>query len=189
MPRNVSAYLTLFAFLFLLAVPAFAQETREIPDADPADVESVDAIIAAVYGVISGEAGEVRDWDRFLTLFHPEAKLIPTACNPETGECGMNHFSPQQYIEVATPYFMQNGFFETERHRVEEYYGSMAHVFSTYDSFQSASDTEAFNAGINSFQIFNDGSRWWIMNIFWQDQNSAGPIPAEYGGDLPAKTW
>lgn len=189
MPRSISAYLTLFAFTFLMLVPAYAQETPAIPDPDPADVESVDAIIAAVYGVISGESGEERDWDRFLSLFHPEAKLIPSGCNAETGQCGANHFSPREYIEVANPFFMEAGFFETERHRIEEYYGSMAHVFSTYDSFYSAADTEPFNAGINSFQLLNDGNRWWIMNIFWQDQNSAGPIPDQYGGNKPSQKF
>ncbi|NBW93678.1 MAG: hypothetical protein EBR20_04815, partial [Bacteroidetes bacterium] len=64
MPRSIAACLTLFAFAFLLLVPAHAQETPAVPDPDPADVESVDAIIAAVYDVISGEAGEERNWDR-----------------------------------------------------------------------------------------------------------------------------
>ena len=30
--------------------------------ADPADVQSIDAIIAAAYNVISGPAGQKRDW-------------------------------------------------------------------------------------------------------------------------------
>ena len=48
------------------------------PEADPADVESIDAIIAALYDVISGPIGEKRDWDRFRSLFVPDARLIPT---------------------------------------------------------------------------------------------------------------
>lgn len=189
MPRSISAYLTVIALAFLILVPAHAQETPLVPDPDPADVESVDAIIAAVYEVISGEAGEERNWDRFLSLFHPQAKLIPSGCNPDTGQCGLNFITPAEYVERAGPVLMADGFFETERHRVEENYGSIAHVFSTYDSFYSKSDTEAFNAGINSFQIFNDGRRWWILNIHWQDQNSAGPIPEAYGGDLPVQKY
>lgn len=41
------------------------------PMADPADVASVDAIVHAVYEVISGDAGEARDWERWwvLTIF------------------------------------------------------------------------------------------------------------------------
>src|SRR5207249_6447509 len=43
------------------------------------DVESIDAIIAATYDVISGPAGKRRDWDRERSLFYPGARLIPTA--------------------------------------------------------------------------------------------------------------
>ena len=35
--------------------------TAEAQEADPVDVESIDAIITAVYDVISGNAGETRD--------------------------------------------------------------------------------------------------------------------------------
>ena len=45
----------------LAPIPATAQQ----PAADPADVASIDAIITAVYDVISGDAGVARDWDRF----------------------------------------------------------------------------------------------------------------------------
>jgi hypothetical protein len=41
------------------------------------DTVSVDAIIDALYGVISGPPGE-RDYDRMRALFRPAARLIPT---------------------------------------------------------------------------------------------------------------
>ena len=53
------------------------------PPADPADVESVDAIVAAVYDVISGPAGQARDWDRWRSLFLPEARLIAVGQAPD----------------------------------------------------------------------------------------------------------
>jgi len=48
-------------------------------EADPRDVESIDAIITAAYDVISGPAGKKRDWDRERSLYYPGARLIPTA--------------------------------------------------------------------------------------------------------------
>src|SRR5882757_7954421 len=53
-------------------------ETPSAPAANPADVASIDSIIAAVYDVISGPAGKKRDWDRMRSLFVPGARLIPT---------------------------------------------------------------------------------------------------------------
>jgi hypothetical protein len=37
--------------------------------------------------------------------------------------------------------------------------------------------------GINSFQLMNDGSRWWVVTIFWEAERPDNPIPARY---LPA---
>src|SRR5512139_5410 len=53
-----------------LSISAMAQ-TKE---PNPADVASPEAIITAVYDVISGDAGVARDWDRFRTLFHKDAR-------------------------------------------------------------------------------------------------------------------
>ena len=45
-------FLALFAIVVMLGIPAQSQDTPNVPEADPADVESVDAIMAAVYDVI-----------------------------------------------------------------------------------------------------------------------------------------
>jgi hypothetical protein len=34
--------------------------------------------------------------------------------------------------------------------------------------------------GINSVQLFNDGRRWWIVSIYWQQENASVPIPEKY---------
>src|SRR2546422_6579302 len=49
------------------------------------DVASPDAIIAAAYDVISGPAGQKRDWNRMRSLFYPGARLIRTAPKKEGG--------------------------------------------------------------------------------------------------------
>lgn len=170
----------LLATLFLVALVAAPARAQQPPAANPADVESVDAIMAAVYDVISGAKGEARDWDRMRSLFHPNARLIPTGCNPNG--CGSRWWSVEEYITTAGAQLEVNGFFETEIHRVEERYGQMAHIFSTYESRWNADDPNPFTRGINSFQLFNDGTRWWIFNIYWQGETPAAPIPAEYGG-------
>ena len=56
------------------------------PKAKPEDVTSPEAIVAAVYSVISGGKGQERDWDRMRSLFVPDARLIPSV----TGKDGHN---------------------------------------------------------------------------------------------------
>ena len=146
--------------------------------ANPDDVASIDAITAAAYASISGEKGEERQWDRFRTLFHPDARLIPV----QHTQAGVRArpFSVDEYIAQTNSYFLENGFFEKELHRKSEQFGSIAHHFSTYASYDSAASTEPFARGINSFQLMHDGQRWWIVNIFWQAESAQTPIPAEY---------
>ena len=172
---------TLITFLaaVLLAAPASAQD---VPEADPADVESVDAIMTAVYDVISGPAGEQRDWERFRSLFRPEARLIPIGRPAEDAPVQPFYWSVDHYVNNVGPRLEESGFFEVEINRVEERYGHLAHIFSTYESRRTAEDEQPFARGINSFQLMHDGSRWWVVNIFWQSESPAFPIPEEYGG-------
>jgi hypothetical protein len=158
------------------ATPA-ATETR--PPASPADVASVDAIIRAVYGVISGPAGQQRNWDRMRSLFVPGARLIPTG-RRQDGTHVIRVWTVDQYISTVGPSLERGGFFERELARRTERYGNIVHVFSTYDSRRAATDAQPFARGINSFQLWNDGTRWWIVSIFWEGERPDNPIPARY---------
>ena len=151
-----------------------------MPNADPNDVASIDAIITAVYDGISGAAGEKRDWDRERLLFYPGARLIPTS-KPGTN----NGLAPQMldvdgFIARVEPYFAEDGFFEKEIAWRTEQFGHIAHVWSVYESRHNADDSKQFARGINSIQLFFDGNRWWIVNIYWQQESAEHPIPEEY---------
>lgn len=158
------------------AAPAPAPAT---PAARPADVQSPDAIITALYDVISGEAGQARDWDRFRSLFHADARLIPTFRRP-SGEIVVRVITPEQYITTSGPMLVRDGFFETEIARTQEQYGRVVHAFSTYESRRKAADPAPFMRGINSIQLVNDGTRWWVLTIFWEGETAENPIPGKY---------
>ncbi len=119
------------------------------PAADPADVATLDSTLATLYAVISGPAG-ARDWDRFRSLFIPEARLIPIGMADDVSQA--NVLSVDGYVERADAYFSENGFFETEIFRVTETYGALTHAFSTYES-RTAEDEEPFARGVNSFSF------------------------------------
>ena len=160
----------------LVAAPVAGQ------DADPGDVESIDAVIAALYDVISGPAGEVRNWDRFRSLFIPEgARLIPTG-RRQGGVVSPRVMTVEDYVAGAGPGLERSGFFEREIGRTMVEFGSIAHAFSAYDSKRTLEDAEPFARGINSIQLLNDGSRWWIVSVFWDSERPDHPIPARYLG-------
>ncbi|HWC52355.1 MAG TPA: hypothetical protein VG676_02135 [Chitinophagaceae bacterium] len=147
---------------------------------NPSDVSSVDAIIKAVYDVISGPAGQTRNWDRMRTLFIQDARLIPTGKNQASGESTIKSLKLEDYIKTAGPFLEKNGFFESEIGRTIEQYGNIVQVFSSYESKKTATDEKSFMRGINSFQLWNDGKRWWVVTIFWQSETPDNPIPEKY---------
>lgn len=183
--------LSLFAATLALtfAGPAPAQTLAPAPApatqaaaALPADVASPEAIVTALYDVISGDAGVERDWDRFRSLFHPTARLMPSGVNAQ-GVGVARSITPEDYIERSGPVLTRDGFHEREIARRAERFGHMVHVWSTYDSVRSLSDPAPFMRGINSIQLFHDGSRWWVMSVYWLAERPDTPIPPEY---LPA---
>jgi hypothetical protein len=190
MPRSILAFLILLLvsmnFAPLLAqnqpkpvTPAPASAATQAHDAKPADVASPDAILAAAYDVISGPAGQERDWDRMRSLFYPGAQLIRTAVKKEGG-LSATFLSPEDYIVRAGSYFKTNSFFEREIARRSDRWGSIMQVFSTYESRHDPKDPVPFARGINSFQLFFDGTRWWIMTIYWADETTQPPLPPEF---------
>src|SRR6476659_1884906 len=153
--------LSLALVIFVAPMIAMAQK-----EANPADVSTLDGIMKAVYDVISGDAGKPRDWDRFRSLFHKDARLIPSGKNAQTGVIAANALTPEQYVTRVEPFFAKEGCYERELARHVDTYGNIAQVFSTYQSFHSPSDKTPFMRGINSFQLFNDGKRWWVVTIY-----------------------
>ena len=156
--------------------PAAAPVT---PAADAKDVESVDAIIAALYDVISGPAGQKRNWDRMRSLFVPNARLIPIAHRPGNPAVART-LTVEEYITLAGASLERDGFFEREIGRVEERFGDMVHAFSTYDSKRTLADEKPFMRGINSIQLMNDGTRWWVVTVFWESERAGNPLPDRY---------
>ena len=147
--------------------------------ADPADVATEDAIVAALYASISGSACQHRDWDRFRSLFVPGGRLIPTRRMPD-GKVSTLVESPDEYVAAVRAGMEENGFFEHETARNGHTFGAITEIFSTYESRRQANDAKPFARGINSIQLLNDGTRWWVVTVYWQGERPDLPIPAMY---------
>ncbi len=168
-------YMKITKFLFIMlciSIEAGAQQKDY-----SADVKSIDAIVSALYQVISGEPGEPRDWERFRNLFKPEARLIPTR-KDENGKLTIKAMSQEEYIQLFQSR-IPTGFFERELHRTTEEYGTVTHLFSTYET-QDKKDGPVTNRGVNSIQLFNDGTRYYIVNIFWCAESMGFALPDKY---------
>ena len=143
------------------------------------DVASEDAIIKALYDVISGPSTQNRDWDRFRNLFTKDARMMTVAPHKDSGKV-IRTITPEQYIERNGKRLQEIGFVEAELNRITESYGAVTHIFSTYKSDYVVNGTPVKAKGINSIQLYNDGKRWWILSIFWQSESKEVPLPKQY---------
>ncbi len=158
--------------ILFISCSSFAQQQRFSED-----VQTVDAILSALYEVISGEAGETRNWERFKNLFTPDAKLIPTSKNKE-GSISYAQLSPSDYIELFQSR-VTTAFYERELNRMTDAYGTIVHVFSTYET-REMKEGPVTNRGINSIQLLKTHERYYIMNIFWCGENTGFMVPDLY---------
>ena len=170
-----------------LAAPLSAQTTAPpvetpplpatVPAAAPADVASMDGIMAALYDVISGPAGKPRDWARMRSLFVPEARMVPTR-TAKDGAVRMRWMGVNDYVAMSGALIERDGFHERELARRVDRFGPIAQVFSTYDGRTDKGDYH--ERGINSLQLLFDGKRWWIVSIMWAGETPDTPLPASY---------
>ncbi len=168
----------LIAIVALLISTAFAQQSSA-PKPRPEDVASPESIIKAIYEVVSGPAGQKRDWDRFRTLFAPGGRAISTGTQPDGTQIA-RVWDVEGYIGIATKSFETRSFFEREAARKTESYGPITHVFSTYEIRQAKDDAKPIARGIDSFQLFYDGNRWWVLTMYWTGEDPKNPIPEKY---------
>jgi hypothetical protein len=147
-----------------------------------ADVESVNAIIKAMYESVSFHPGGQPDYNRMQTLFHSQAVVVPskTGHNSEIIVQSVESFINQSRGYVISTGLEREGFFEREIACRTVTYGSMVHVFSTYESCHRSGDSVPLQRGINSIQLVKDGKRWWILSIVWDIEREGNPLPPEY---------
>jgi hypothetical protein len=186
---KASIWLFLLSFLlFVLSSLSAAQQSSapaqqrhiEVPTITPRadDVATIDGVMHAFYEVISGPAGQARQWGRDRTLYIPDIRFVMMS-EDKSGQPLAQIASHQQFVDAADPVLVKDGFYEREIHRVTQKFGHIAHVFSTYESRLTA-DGPVIARGINSVELFYDGKRWWIASNIWDDERPDNPLPPQY---------
>ena len=152
---------------------------------NPGDVDTVDHLVASLYDVVSGPAGQ-RDWDHFRALFVPDGQIA--WINPEsaatkdkparTGDAVF--LTPDMFVQQNDTYFKANGFFERSIAKRVEEFGNLVEVWSTKESRDAKDDAQPSSRGIDSFQIVRAHGRFWIASLIFDDERPGVTLPAKY---------
>jgi hypothetical protein len=154
-----------------------AELAAKVPSAKMDDVKSIDAILHAMYDVISGPAGD-RDWKRFRSIFLPQARFTQVGKGPD-GAPFVISWNVDEFVRDAGEVFSKQPFYENAIVNAPQSYGNMTQVFSSYES-RHAPGEKPFERGINSVQLLNDGKRWWVVSIFWDSERPDNLLPAKF---------
>lgn len=135
------------------------------------DYSNIDSVISTMYSVISGPAGEPRDWALLRSLYHPQARLMVA---PAAGNDGphLRVLMVDEFIQRVDSIFATESFWERETKRETVYFGRIAQVLSDYESLHDPHG-EPFTSSRKSMQLFNDGKRWWIVSAIWNTERPA----------------
>ncbi|HMG87249.1 MAG TPA: hypothetical protein VK574_16070 [Terracidiphilus sp.] len=169
----------------LLAVaPALHAQT---PDAQPApaaatcpSTTTLDDLIKAVDEAVSGPGN--KDRTCFRALFLRDARLIPIRITPD-GTATPRILTVQDWIDLVA----KRGaaiFYERQVKVGTETWDHMAHLWSTYETRTTPDgkppEGKVIDRGINSIQAIYDGKQWHVIQIVWQAQTPANPVPEKY---------
>lgn len=163
--------------LAILAMGCIALLAPFAAAAGPADWESPESIVHALYESISADPGVQRDWDRYRDLFLEGARLSIAMDSPVmTGIMGM---SSEEMITHTDSAYANSGFHEIPLVTRVERHGLLASVMSSFEVRLRRDDSEPLMRGINHFQLLNDGERWWIVSNIGGLETPSTPLPMD----------
>ena len=147
--------------------------------ARPEDVGSPEAIVKASFEVESGPVGAPRNWGRQRTLYDPAGISVAAGPEPGTGSLKPRRLTFQQYVDLMDEYSVSTGFVDQPLGCVTNKREFIATVTCGYEAREGSKVTER---GVDIFQLYNDGKRWWILSVVFDKEGPDNPIPQELQG-------
>lgn len=136
------------------------------------DAQSIAALLARLYEVISFEEGGEPDFAGLSELFSAHARI--TRITPE----GTDYLDPSSFLAMTKnmlEFGAYTSFYEFELARKVECFGNFAQVFSVYETRRHRTALGALNRGVNSIQLVRvDDSAWQVLSLLW-DETHARP--------------
>jgi hypothetical protein len=168
--RDAAAVMT--ALFLLFGGRAYAQ-TDSPDDA----LETAEGVVAALYDLVTFDAGTSPDWNRARSLFLPEAVVVLRTGRETTTQftvddwvADFEHFIEQRNV-------VETGFIEAIVKTVPWVFKDVAHILVLYEA--GFPNDERRQYGIDAFSLVKKEGRWWIAGILNEIPDRDNPIPPE----------
>ncbi|MGP8269805.1 MAG: hypothetical protein ACLQLH_07035 [Terracidiphilus sp.] len=171
--RRLLIFLILAAAL--LAPAASAQTTPPQTTPSCPSTATLDQLITALDAAVSGPAN--KDRTCFRQLFLPGARLIPIRIAAD-GTATTRILTVDGWIEAVSKRG-SDVFYEHQIKVRTESWAHIAHLWSTYET-RTTPEGKPLDRGINSIQAVFDGHQWQVIEIIWQAETPAAPVPERY---------
>jgi hypothetical protein len=142
------------------------------------EVATLDGIIKAYYDVVTVKKGEKVSYERDSLLHVPNA-AVGMAQMGKDGKVKLQLISLKQFHQNSDAFLEKDGFYEKEISRKVENFGAIYHVWSTYET-RNVADGPIIERGINSIQLYFDGTRFWILTWVFDNESKKWSIPKKY---------
>jgi ribosomal-protein-serine acetyltransferase len=152
-----------------------------LSSANPADVETIDGIVRAMYESMIFSPPNLPDFERLRTLCYVGARFIPPT--PPDGSRSFYYteeFIARSLCHIEESGLRSKGFHESEIGRTTKVFGNIAHILSIFESRYSKDDLVPFARGVNSIQLLREHGRWWAVSVAWDIERPENPIPSEF---------
>jgi hypothetical protein len=131
----------------------------------------------AFYEVVSGEAGEKRQWERDLSLHNPKA--IYSYISNVNGELKQVTLSLEDFHKETDNMVLKTAFYETEINREVKIFGNIANVWSSYETRLEKNGIVA-RRGVNSVQLFYSNNKWEIISLVFERETENNKLMYNY---------
>lgn len=142
---------------------------------DDGEFATIDQLMTALYSSISGAPGG-QDFELSRRIYHPDVRLVRTRLDG-AGRPVAFSFSGDEYEANAKALLADIPFYEVETERRIVRFGNVAQVFSAYEARTAPQGGELIKRGMNCAHLFNDGVRWWLMHMIWDDEREGLEVP------------
>lgn len=159
-----------------LAVGLWAKPVEAQSPAGADAIETPEGVVAAIYDMVSFEAGNTPDWDEVRSLFIPEAVVVLRTSREATTVFSLEGFVGDFVNFIENTPAGQSGFTEKVIRMKSIVFGDIAHVLVLYEAHITGSSRPPMQ-GVDSFSLIRKDGRWSIVSITNEIPTAERPIP------------